>query len=205
MLYLPTVMRKLLVKKLLVRKLLVVLSAAGALLSSTTLFGAGFSGSALSGVNVAAEPAPSVLVDSNAESGTDAESGANVPESDAPVSDVPVSDVPVSDVPVSDVPKAIQCYEEATNSEDIENYMSCFIADPMIIDVGRTIEGYTEVKKWALREVISYGKSFEHRKVLEEKKGYAKTEVKWRSWVVHYYYWWNKSDKIVKMDLQYAD
>ena len=111
----------------------------------------------------------------------------------------------VSTTTSANIPEAIQCYEKATNSENIENYMSCFVADATIIDVGRKIEGYSDIKRWALREVISYGKSFEHRKVLEQKKGYAKTEVKWRSWVVHYYYWWDKNDKLVKMDLQYAN
>lgn len=29
--------------------------------------------------------------------------------------------------------------------------------------------------------------------------GYAKTEVKWLSWVVHHSYWWNADGKIIKM------
>ncbi len=36
-------------------------------------------------------------------------------------------------------------------------------------------------------------------------QGYAKTEVNWLSWIVHYSYWWNEERKITRMSLQYAD
>ena len=71
--------------------------------------------------------------------------------------------------------------------------------------VNRTIEGYQPIKTWAVREVMPHGKSFKHRKILAQSKGYAKTEVKWLSWVVHYYYWWDSQGKISKMSLQYAN
>ena len=110
-----------------------------------------------------------------------------------------------AEVFASDLPEAIQCYQKATNLEDIEKYMACFTANPTMIDVSRTIKGYSAIKEWALNEVIPHGKTFKHRKILEQKKGYAKTEVKWLTWVVHYHYWWDKKGKIVKMSLQYAD
>ncbi len=103
------------------------------------------------------------------------------------------------------LPEAISCYQKATNAEDIKKYMACFSSNPTMIDVSRTFKGRSAIRKWALREVIPSGESFNHRKILEMKKGYAKTEVKWLSWVVHYYYWWNKDGKITKMSLQYAD
>ena len=58
-----------------------------------------------------------------------------------------------------------------------------------MIDVTRTITGHDAIKSWAQREVIGSGDSFKHRKILESRAGYAKTEVKWLSWVVHYSYW----------------
>lgn len=103
------------------------------------------------------------------------------------------------------LPVAIECYQEATNSEDINNYTSCFTSDAVMIDVSRTFKGLASIEKWALNEVIPQGKSFRHRKILEQNERYAKTEVKWMSWVAHYFYWWNEEGKITKMSLQYAN
>lgn len=103
------------------------------------------------------------------------------------------------------LPKAIDCYQTATNSKAIEAYMDCFTIDATMIDVSRTFEGQDAIRSWALREVIPGGQSFRHRKILETKEGYAKTEVNWASWVAHYHYWWNAKGKITKMSLQYAD
>ena len=105
----------------------------------------------------------------------------------------------------SNLPEAINCYEKNTNSKDISKYMSCFADNAVMIDVSRTINGNDAIQAWAEREVISKGDQFKHRKILELKTGYAKTEVQWMSWVVHYYYWWNENGKITKMSLQYAN
>jgi len=103
------------------------------------------------------------------------------------------------------LPTAIACYQAATNAEDIDAYMACFTDDALMIDVSREFGGQEKIRAWALREVIPHGDSFAHRKILESRDGYAKTEVKWLSWVVHYSYWWNGDGKITKMSLQYAD
>ncbi|MDA4848438.1 YybH family protein [Hoeflea poritis] len=103
------------------------------------------------------------------------------------------------------LPTAIDCYQTATNSKDINAYMACFAEDAVMIDVGRTFEGQDAIRTWALREVIKGGDSFRHREILEAGDGYAKTEVNWATWVVHYFYWWDKDGKITKMSLQYAD
>ena len=103
------------------------------------------------------------------------------------------------------LPKAIDCYQTATNSRDIDQYMACFTDDAVMIDVGRTFTGHGEIRPWAEREVMGQGDSFRHRSILESGDGYAKTEVQWLSWVVHYYYWWNADGKITKMSLQYAN
>lgn len=103
------------------------------------------------------------------------------------------------------LPTAIDCYQTATNGQDIEAYMACFTEDAVMIDVNRTFEGQDAIRAWALREVISSGESFRHRKILEAEDAYAKTEVNWLSWVVHYSYWWDENGKITKMSLQYAN
>lgn len=103
------------------------------------------------------------------------------------------------------LPTAIDCYQTATNGKDIEAYMACFTEDAVMVDVSRTFEGQDAIRAWALREVINGGDSFRHRKILETEEGYAKTEVNWLSWVVHYSYWWNADGKISKMSLQYAN
>lgn len=103
------------------------------------------------------------------------------------------------------LPKAIECYRTATNSKDIEAYMACFTEDAVMIDVGRTFVGHDAIRPWALREVIGHGETFAHRKILDAAPGYAKTEVNWLSWVVHYSYWWDHDGRITKMSLQYAD
>ena len=36
-------------------------------------------------------------------------------------------------------------------------------------------------------------------------EGYSKTEVNWLNWVVHDSCWWDKSGKITRMSLQYAE
>ncbi len=104
-----------------------------------------------------------------------------------------------------DLPQAITCYQNSTQSEDINAYMACFTQDAEMIDVSRTFNGTEAIRAWALREVISSGDTFAHRKILEQAEGYAKSEVNWLSWVVHYSYWWNDEGKITKMSLQYAD
>ena len=103
------------------------------------------------------------------------------------------------------LPEAINCYEKNTNSKDITKYMSCFSDNAVMIDVSRSINGNDAIEAWAEREVISKGDQFKHRKILELKTGYAKTEVQWMSWVVHYFYWWDENGKITKMSLQYAN
>ena len=103
------------------------------------------------------------------------------------------------------LPTAIACYQASTNAKDIDAYLACFTADAEMIDVSRTFNGHEAIRTWALREVIPQGDAFTHRKNLNSKPGYAQTEVKWLSWVVHYFYWWNDDGKITKMSLQYAN
>lgn len=103
------------------------------------------------------------------------------------------------------LPTAIDCYQTATNGQDIDAYMACFTPDAVMIDVSRTFEGQDAIRAWAVREVIANGASFKHRKVLESDEGFAKTEVNWLSWIVHYTYWWDSDGKITRMSLQYAD
>lgn len=103
------------------------------------------------------------------------------------------------------LPVAIDCYQTATNGKDIDAYMACFTDEAVMIDVSRTFEGQDAIRTWAEREVIGGGESFKHRKILEADEGFAKTEVNWLSWVVHYSYWWDADGKITKMSLQYAD
>ncbi|PSL19382.1 nuclear transport factor 2 family protein [Shimia abyssi] len=104
-----------------------------------------------------------------------------------------------------DLPTAITCYESSTNAKDIDAYMACFTQDAEMIDVSRTFNGQDAIRAWALREVIPQGENFAHRKILESDSGYAKTEVNWLSWVVHYSYWWDAEGKITTMSLQYAN
>lgn len=110
-----------------------------------------------------------------------------------------------SPVFASEVPKAIDCYQTATNTRDIDAYMACFTHDAVMIDVSRTFEGKEAIRTWALREGIPSGNSFQHRRILESDEDYAKTEVNWASWVAHYHYWWDENGKLTKMSLQYAD
>lgn len=105
----------------------------------------------------------------------------------------------------SELPIAIQCYRDNTNANDIDGYMSCFADDAVMIDVTRTFTGKDDIRAWAIREVMGNGETFAHRKILEASDGYAKTEVNWLSWVVHYSYWWSSDGKITKMSLQYAN
>ena len=108
-------------------------------------------------------------------------------------------------ITAADLPAAIACYQSATAAKDIDAYMGCFSEAPIMIDVSREIRGREGIRAWALREVIGSGETFKHRKILEGRDGYAKTEVNWLSWVVHYSYWWDADGKITKMSLQYAD
>ena len=103
------------------------------------------------------------------------------------------------------LPAAINCYQESTQSKDIDAYMACFVDNPTIIDVSRTLVGKKTIRQWAIREVMPQGDSFRHLEILEQESNYAKTYVKWMVWQVHYYYWWDDSGKITKMSLQYAD
>lgn len=88
-----------------------------------------------------------------------------------------------------DRPVAIQCYQTSANAEDIDAYMDCFTEDAQIIDVSRTFSGVGAIRPWAMRDVIPNGDTLRHLEILELSDGYAKTEVSWLSWVVHYYYW----------------
>lgn len=103
------------------------------------------------------------------------------------------------------LPDAIPCYERATNAKDIDAYINCFAEDAVMVDVSRTFEGREAIRSWAMREVIGSGETFRHRSILEATDGYAKTEVGWLNWVVHYSYWWDADGKITRMSLQYAD
>ncbi|MEM6986949.1 MAG: nuclear transport factor 2 family protein [Pseudomonadota bacterium] len=103
------------------------------------------------------------------------------------------------------LPTAIDCYQTSTRAKDLDAYMACFTRDAEMIDVTRRFTGHNAIRRWAQREVIPSGDSFKHRKILESDAGYAKTEVKWSAWVVHYSYWWNQDGKITRMSLQYAD
>lgn len=104
-----------------------------------------------------------------------------------------------------DLPQAIACYQDSTNARDIDAYMACFTPDAEMIDVSHSFSGQDAIRAWALREVISHGETFRHRRILKTSEGYAKTEVNWLSWVVHYSYWWNEAGRITRMSLQYAD
>lgn len=110
-------------------------------------------------------------------------------------------------VPVlaEDLPQAITCYQDSAHAKDIEAFMACFIQDAQMIDVSRSFNGQDTIRGWALREVIPSGDTFAHREILEQDEGYAKTEVNWLSWVVHYSYWWDAEGKITRMSLQYAN
>ena len=55
-----------------------------------------------------------------------------------------------------------------------------------MIDVSRIFKGQDAIQAWAEREVIPRDETFRHREILERSEGYAKTEVNWLSWVVHY-------------------
>ena len=107
--------------------------------------------------------------------------------------------------PEDALPTAIDCYQTSSNAKDIDAYINCFTEDAEMIDVSRTFNGHDAIRAWALREVIPSGDKFKHRKILESNEGYAKTEVNWLSWVVHYSYWWNEDGKITRMSLQYAN
>ncbi|MCH2096618.1 MAG: nuclear transport factor 2 family protein [Rhodobacteraceae bacterium] len=114
-------------------------------------------------------------------------------------------DVIASSAVAQDLPTAISCYQDASNSKDIGAYMDCFSDDAEMIDVSRTFNGHDAIRPWALREVIPNGDTFRHRKILDEREGYAKTDVNWLSWIDHYSYWWDEDGKITKMSLRYAD
>ncbi|MBD0404497.1 nuclear transport factor 2 family protein [Flammeovirga sp. EKP202] len=104
-----------------------------------------------------------------------------------------------------DIPPAILAYQTGANSEDIDTYMYAFAEEISILDVSREITGRENVRAWALREVIASGDTFRYRETLESGERYAKAEVNWLSWVVHYHFWWDENDKITRMSLQYAD
>ncbi|MDG3086399.1 nuclear transport factor 2 family protein [Vibrio hannami] len=103
------------------------------------------------------------------------------------------------------LPTAIDCYQSSTQARDIDAYMACFTDDAVMVDVSRTFEGQSAIRRWALNEVIPSGDSFSHKDILETSPGYAKTLVKWSAWNAHYHYWWNDGGKITRMSLQYAD
>lgn len=111
----------------------------------------------------------------------------------------------------TDLPVAIDCYQTATNAENIDDYMSCFADNAEMIDVTRTFVGADKIRPWAVAEVMPHGKTFEYLETLpadEVNQGdtnSAKTLVQWWQWKAHYYFWWNDDGKITKMSLQYAD
>ena len=104
-----------------------------------------------------------------------------------------------------ELPVPLRCYQQNTQAEDIEGYMSCFTDDAVMIDVGRTITGKKAIRSWAQREVIPNGDTFEVKQVLDFSPGYYKTSVQWMSWVVHYHFWYDERGRIRKMSLQYSD
>jgi hypothetical protein len=104
-----------------------------------------------------------------------------------------------------ELPKPLACYQEYTQGEDIEAYLSCFADDAVMIDVKRSFQGREAIRRWAQREVIPHGSTFETIEILSEGPGYYKTLVKWLSWRVHYHYWFDDRGRIVKMSLQYRD
>lgn len=110
-----------------------------------------------------------------------------------------------SPVLAEDLPQAIDCYQSGVNAKDIDAYMACFTEEAEMIDVSRVFNGQDAIRAWAEREVIPSGDTFRHREILEQAEGYAKTEVNWLSWVVHYSYWWDGEGQITKMSLQYAN
>ena len=113
--------------------------------------------------------------------------------------------VPAGSFAQDTLPTAIKCYQSSTNAKDIDAYMACFTKDAEMVDVSRVFKGQDAIRPWAEREVIPGGDTFAHRKILERADGYAKTEVNWLSWVVHYHYWWRADGKITRMSLQYAN
>lgn len=104
-----------------------------------------------------------------------------------------------------EIPQAVLNYEKATNSKNIDQYMKIFSDNIEMIDVNRTFNGKSSIKKWALREVIPHGETFKFLSIVEQKKGYAQTIVHWMSWDAYYYFWWNEKNEITKMSLQYKD
>ena len=118
---------------------------------------------------------------------------------------LPLKDEILTTAKAEDLPTAISCYQDSANAKDIDAYMACFTAGAEMIDVSRTFNGHDAIRAWALREVISHGDTFGHRRILESSEGYPKTEVNWLSWMVHYSYWWDEAGKTTRMSLQYAD
>ncbi|WP_430817425.1 hypothetical protein [Carboxylicivirga sp. RSCT41] len=118
---------------------------------------------------------------------------------------IPAEEAEINRDAEGDIPAPILAYQTGANSKDIDTYMDAFADTITIIDVSREITGRENVRAWALREVIPSGETFKHRAILEESEGYAKTEVNWLSWVVHYHYWWDGNNKITRMSLQYAN
>lgn len=105
----------------------------------------------------------------------------------------------------TDLPTAIDCYQSATQSKNIDAYMACFADGVEMVDVSRTFTGKDALRQWALSEVIPYGERFTHLDILDSDNNTAKTLVQWMSWKAHYDYWWDDAGKITKMSLQYAD
>ena len=95
-----------------------------------------------------------------------------------------------------DLPESVSCYQDSANAKDIESYMSCVTTAAEMVDVSRTFAGKGAIRAWALREVIPSVETFRHRRIQERGTGFAKTEVNWLIWVVHYTYWWDDAGKI---------
>lgn len=109
------------------------------------------------------------------------------------------------DKKMQNIPEAILAYQKATNSKDIEAYINIFADNAEMVDVDRVFKGKSDIKKWALREVIPHGETFKFLSIVEQKRGYAQTIVHWMTWDAYYYFWWNDKGEIVKMSLQYKD
>jgi hypothetical protein len=105
----------------------------------------------------------------------------------------------------TDFPKAVINYQKASNSKDINHYMELFHPSMIMIDVGRTFTDLNAIRQWANREVIPHGETFKPLQLVAREAGYAKVLVQWMQWQVYYYFWFNHSDEITLMSLQYQE
>lgn len=52
------------------------------------------------------------------------------------------------------IPESVQNYVDAVNSSDLEGIVDAFLADGLIVDVGRHIEVHDAIRRWADAEVV---------------------------------------------------